>query len=294
LVLPPAVEQREPLLFIARPTSELLIHDRLRAPLEAALLADVAFAPLDTVAHPAIGIQIAAIRVQLDASPDDVELWSELARRCGMAYQYRGGLDAIDHALALAPDAADFWRKRGVFLANLRRDDEALAAYERAWNLCERERAETGRSVEPQDWAWQGAAEVLRWQARFAEALAWSERGVRLFPQAVIAWYELGAAYLGLGDLDNALAAFERAPDHGGAATHDEQLLEAKGEVLNKLGRHEEALRLYDRALEFTPINFPMRRGQIEALRALGRHHKAGKAEVELQRLETRVRPKFW
>src|SRR5262249_48982655 len=157
-----------------------------------------------------------------------------------LLYCFQEALEAIDQALAVSPEMAGLFRLRGVYLAELEQDEEALAAFERAMDLNAANPPGPERPQDARDWAWQGRCAILRKQGRSAEALPLAERGVQMFPRRPDAWYELGMVQLGLGHQEAALEAFAQAPMWNWL--ENTLIFEQQGEILCRLGRFEEAL----------------------------------------------------
>lgn len=284
LVLKDTVAAREHPLFQADPSIDVLVHDRVRARMEAEALVGVAFAPLETVVNPWLGVDMVQVRQALQQTPGETAQWYELARLWIGMYRPKEALEALDQALALSPEKAELWRLRGVQLAELEQDEAAMAAFERAMDLNAADPPGPERPQSARDWAWQGRCGLLRKQGRYAEALPLAERGVQMFPRRPDAWYELGMVHLGMGDQEAALEAFAQAPAWNWP--QNELIFEHQGTMLCQRGRYEEALAMYERALVFTPYNLTLLRGRLEALRAVGRQGEAEQAEAQLRLIE--------
>ena len=98
-------------------------------------------------------------------------------------------------------------------------------------------------------------AQRLRQHGRFADAKIAAERALEIEPQDASAWFNLGAALGGLGDLAGAEAAYRRALER------DPQYAEAWSNLaglLRAAGRVEEGLAAYRRALEANPRLAPV------------------------------------
>ncbi len=158
----------------------------------------------------------------------------------------RGGRERlIQRALAFYEDRRDDWNDaashqvRGRLLLALHRNEESLAAYDRALELDPKlAPAHGGRGV------------ALRRLGRFEESVPAFDRALRLDPTYAKAHLNRGAALRGLGRLEESLAAFDRALEL------DPTLAEAdvsRGVTLHDLGRLEESLAAFDRALELDP-----------------------------------------
>ena len=150
---------------------------------------------------------------------------------------------------------------RGAVYSDLKRYDEALAAYQRAIEL------------DPQfAYPHHGMGLVYRALKRYEEALAAYQRAIELDPQDAYPHYGMGLVYRALGRYEEALAAYQRAieldpqfayPHHG------------MGLVYRALKRYEEALAAYQRAIEIDPQYAAPHNNMGNVYRALGRYEEA-------------------
>jgi tetratricopeptide (TPR) repeat protein len=259
-------------------TGKYLVHEKLRAVLEAAHLTGIAFAPLDSASMPYEGLKRVEFEGLLQKHPDDWERWCQLSSTFALAHRYEDALEPLNRALALKPDLEEAWRKRGRILFTLGHLQDALEALKRAIEL------------EPQSRAWYEYSAVLRALGRQEEALASAQHLVELWGMVPLTWYELAAAYAASGHQDQALQAIEHCLGLGawGGGTEQAKIATLKGELLVQLGRYEEALATYEMGLEWSSIDNVLRVGKIKTLRLLGRNEEAEIAEAQLQRLEQR------
>lgn len=92
----------------------------------------------------------------------------------------------------------------------------------------------------------------------YEEAIAYFDRAIELDPQRKSAWINKGAV-LGtrLNRYDEALLAYEKAIELGGADAEDNETLSnawnGKGAALAKLGRLNESMDAFDKAIELSP-----------------------------------------
>jgi tetratricopeptide (TPR) repeat protein len=150
-----------PLLF--QVGGRILVHETLRATLEAEGIRGLAFAPLDMAYSPYDALRILAMQRQLQEHPDDWALWYELSRGLTASGKYDEALDALEHVLALNPTYAEAWHQRGRTLHQMGRLQEALEALQQAITL------------DPLNWAWRERCQILQEQGRNEEALACAE-----------------------------------------------------------------------------------------------------------------------
>ena len=95
---------------------------------------------------------------------------------------------------------------------------------------------------------------------------------LQTYPQSLIVYNVLGAAFQGQGKLQNAVQAFDKAiqfmPDYVEAHSN-------RGVALRDLGQLEEAVRSYDKAIQFKPDYVEAHSNRGVALRALGQLEEA-------------------
>ena len=178
-----------------------------------------------------------------------------------------------DKALAIKPDLENAWLGRGDILADLKRYDEALAAYQRAlairpdlegaWVGRGNVFTQTGRydeglaaferalSIKPDlEGGLLGRGNVLWNLKRHDEALAAYDKALSINPDLESAWLGRGNVFLSLNRFDEAFAGYEKAlsikPDLENAWV-------GRGNVCGKLKRHDEAIAAYDKALSINP-----------------------------------------
>ncbi|WP_051971619.1 tetratricopeptide repeat protein [Massilia sp. 9096] len=172
-------------------------------------------------------------------------------------------LASYDSALRLDPHYALAWNNRGNTLRRLGRPQEALDAYERALTL---------RANDPD--AWCHRAIVLLELGRPADAAASAERALAARPDWPEALLALGNALQALDRLGDAVKAYDRALAQD---KQDERadLWCARGAALKKSGRLDDALASYDRALAARPDYALATHYRANVLRALGRRQEA-------------------
>jgi tetratricopeptide (TPR) repeat protein len=85
-------------------------------------------------------------------------------------------------------------------------------------------------------------------------------------------WTNKGLSLSNLGRDEEALACYDKAMDYNLSFP---QALHNKGLCLSKLGRHNEALRCFEKSLDIDPLDSRALGGKAGCLRALGRHEEA-------------------
>jgi len=206
------------------------------------------------------------------------------------------GVSSLERALALRPDSGEAWRHRGSALVDLGRDDEAIAAFERAL---------VANPTEAAAYAGLGRVQFIL-RGDFARAVPAYEKALALNPQAGWSALQLAHCATYLRDFRKAEAAARRA------AVLQRELLSGRtglvmvgafvrlGQIFALQDHPREALAEYDREMEFLKdvdhalrgrifIELHQRRG--EAQRQVG-DDEAGRASLELaiEAFERRVR----
>lgn len=120
---------------------------------------------------------------------------------------------------------------------------------------------EGNRFHDPTRWA---LVDLLLGRGRLPEVETLLEEHVRLHPYATSAHEKLARIALGQG---NPAAAAEHLARALSTCPEDHRLLDKQGRAFWELGRRDEALRVWEEALEFQP-NFPELRERLEFLRA--------------------------
>jgi tetratricopeptide (TPR) repeat protein len=273
IVLTAEVEAASPLLFHAHGTGRYFVHERLCGRLEVAEITGIAFAPLDTAYLPDGGVKKREMEQWLIDHPDDWVSWYRLSDFLVKARRYEEAVDALEQVLGINPNAEKAWYKLGHLLHQRGNLAEAQTTLKRAMKL------------QPQSLAWGEYCTILRTLEAKEEALAYAETWMKNWSQSPLPWYELGAAQVVLGRDQEALQAIDEGLARGGGARRDDLYL-LKANILSKQERYEEALALFNRQLEVTPLKRVLWKGKMRALSALGRLDEVRKAEQEFQKLE--------
>lgn len=189
--------------------------------------------------------------------------------------QYEQAIAAYDRALAINPKDASVWVRQGLVLAQLRRPVEALTAYDQAIkaspnyslalvNRCvvlnqlgQYEAAIAAcEQATTADTRWEGSEIAQVWDqrgqalaglGRLEEALAAANRAVAQKPDYAEAWSNQSVILWRMKRYETALAATQRAvalkPDYASAWFN-------QGRILRSLKRDAQAVAAYDRALQ--------------------------------------------
>ncbi|MDP2600163.1 MAG: tetratricopeptide repeat protein [Deltaproteobacteria bacterium] len=166
----------------------------------------------------------------------------------------------------------NFLTNRGAVLKKLGRDEEALAAYDKAI------------AIDPNyAYAHNNRGNVLEKLGRDQEALASFDKALAIDLNEAFAHYNRGVVLCKLGRYEEALASFDKviAIDPNYADAHYN-----RGAVLKKLGRDEEALASYDRAIAIDPNHAFAHNNRVRVLFKLGRYKEALKAFARASQLK--------
>ena len=176
----------------------------------------------------------------------------------------------LEEAVSLDPSNPLYWYLLAVALYNLDEDRRALDCVERALNikpgfvealvlkaellivLGYREEAlrtiDEAISLDPDfGSAYLTKGVMLKTMGRFDEAERCYLRALELAPDDPEVYWVLASFYADRGDFDRALEYLSRAEVLGGGSSPDFWL--AKGKILEKLGRRDEALKAYEEGL---------------------------------------------
>jgi len=176
------------------------------------------------------------------------------------------------------------WHKKGIELNSLNKYKEAMECFDRSIVIDRKDR-----------FAWNHRGVSLRELGKYEEALRSCNEAISINNKYPFGWYTKGSILQHLGDLAGAKDCFERvvklAPDNDMYKKRLEGIkkliqqsevenqysdqLDHEGLVLNKLGKHEEALAKFEKAIELNAgDNVAWHRKGIE-LNALEKYNEA-------------------
>lgn len=208
-----------------------------------------------------------------ELDPNYGSAWYNLAYSLKELGRYDEALAACDRALALGPNQAFYWNLRGYLLDALGRFQEQLAAADRAVEL---------KPTSARNWA--NKADALISLDQPAEALDAAERGLAISPGSEFARSAKAEALHGLKRYDEAIAicdalVAERHRRHAG------DYCRQRGGILRDMGRHQDALRDFQRATLLDPDDDLAWEGLAQTYRGLGMRREAQEAVQKVQRL---------
>lgn len=193
--------------------------------------------------------------------PLSAELWDAKGYVLRLAGRYEEALVCLERALQLNPALAQAHWNKGLALNALRRYGPAVLALDRARELAPNE---------PElDWA---RGKALYFLGKEEEAFRWLQDEARLAQAGKRALFFRALAAYKAGRYEAALQLFAQAPLGGQANPEDRSDLEAwQGECLLALGRAQDALGHFERALE-SSVDEPLAlHGKAQCLEKLGR-----------------------
>lgn len=176
------------------------------------------------------------------------------------------------------------WHRKGIEFNSLNNYKEAMKCFDRAIIINRKDR-----------FAWNHRGVSLRELERYDEALRSCNEAIRLNDKYAFAWYTKGSILHHLGNVTEAKICFQRAlklvPDNdmyrkrftgideliGQSEVENQtvsQLLRG-GLVLSKLGKHEEALDKFEKAIKLNPGNNVVWHRKGIELNALGKYNEA-------------------
>ncbi|MBZ0302406.1 MAG: tetratricopeptide repeat protein, partial [Anaerolineae bacterium] len=171
--------------------------------------------------------------------PDYAWAWARRGRTLRVLGRYDEALDCYDRALESQPNYAFAWNGKGIVLERMGKIQQALACYERA------------AEINPSDvWHWCNQADVLLSMNRHREAIPLLEKALQQDPAHPNSWAKLGQVYRLLQEYPESIKAYEQAirlaPEYAWA--HNGYGLSLK---LN--GQLEQALLSFKRAARYDP-----------------------------------------
>ncbi len=197
--------------------------------------------------------------------------------------RYQAALVTYDQALRVKPDFYQAWNARGKVLYQLKRYQDALESYNKAIAL---------EASNPQ--GFNGRGIVLVGSGKFEEALAAFERAISLEADKPQSWENKALALEYLKRSREARAAYEEAialqQKHLAKNPEDLSAWVARGSVLVKLQRHEDALDSYNQALKIKDDFYRAWIGKGITLFFLQRFDEA----LEAYDRATESRPKYY
>ncbi|MBA3871215.1 MAG: tetratricopeptide repeat protein, partial [Anaerolineae bacterium] len=204
---------------------------------------------------------LAAYDRAIALQPDSALAWARKGRALRLMTRYDEAIACYDTAIEYFPRYGFAWRGKGLVLERMGRNEEALAAYQQA------------TSIKPNEvWNWYNQADVMQNMSRYAEAVPLLNHALEIDPQHPNSWAKLGQVYRLMGKQEDAVYAYEKAidlePEYAWA--HN-----GKGLALKTLNRYSDALVSFRRATQYQPNDVWHWYNLTEMLVELGQYNDA-------------------
>ncbi len=242
---------------------------------------------------------------------ETAEAWFKKGADLFRNQSYEEAIDAMDKVIEADPQNETAWDVKGSSLVLLASNkyDEALRCFDKALEIY------------PQDiWAWNGKGDVFNHMQRYEDAIKAYDRALEIDPQAfgpvngkahalwmlgrrneslkvydsavelaslasekALFWFEKAHLLAENGDYNETVKALEEVSR---LAPQDKDLWINGGVLLSAhLGRYEEALEYYERALQIDPADGYAWYAKGEAQKALGRQAEADEAYAKAKEM---------
>jgi tetratricopeptide (TPR) repeat protein len=204
-------------------------------------------------------------------------------------------VELLNKLLAVNPDDAIAWFKKGNAMSGLGRSEDALDCYDKAIASAHRTNevwrlrggstkavvhAVPAERIEAE--AWNSRGLILKAAGRYVDALHSYDAALEIDPRRADIWCNHGNALFALGRLPDALTSFDKAV---GLAPRDKKSWCNRGVVLKALGRLGEAIKCYDTALQIDPKDVKTWLNRGNAFAALELYEDALESFREAQNL---------
>jgi tetratricopeptide (TPR) repeat protein len=185
-----------------------------------------------------------------DTSFDMALSWAQKGDLFYSQGQYDQALEAYNTSVSLDPYNSIAWNKLGQTQVRLGNTSDAIRAF-----------GESTRLDPFFGTAWVNKGDQLLLAGNVSQALEAYNRAISINPNDMHAYISKGMLFKGEGKLDDARAAFTEVLSisdrelrvHPNDAKYNADLWDYRANALAELGRYQEALQAYDRALEINP-----------------------------------------
>ncbi|MBD2576486.1 tetratricopeptide repeat protein [Oscillatoria sp. FACHB-1406] len=216
---------------------------------------------------------LAAAERATTIDPNYSEGWNNRGVSLWYLNRLEEALAVTERAIALVPDSAIALFNRGRILSSLQRYADAIASYDSAIAAYDVRPTDplSCQNLKPD-------VKDIRQDAREMCASLWNQKGVAhlrlkeyplaktslqmaaaILPDFFEAWYNLGIALASANENEAALEAYARADR---LRPNQLDILLARGAILEKLERYEDAIALYDAILAIAPQSTAARQGR--------------------------------
>ncbi|NYT17436.1 MAG: tetratricopeptide repeat protein [Methanomicrobiales archaeon] len=176
---------------------------------------------------------------------------------------YHEALDAYDAAVAVDPYNSIAWNKLGTAHMRTGRYEDAVLAFEHAI------------AIDPYySEAWTNLGDSLEMLGKPQEAIRAYDRALGINQRDIYALLQKGISLQETGDSTGAMEIYQEVIQladvemrkHPNYAGFDAELWTNKGDALSRLGRYEEAVAAYEKALEINPKYERAEQGRTKAM----------------------------
>ncbi len=169
--------------------------------------------------------------------------WYEKGNKLARQKKDEEAIAAYDKAISIKPDYADAWLRKADSYFRLKSYDRAIEAYQRTIEL------------NPQEYdAWLFLGHTYFGLEKYHQAIEAYQRTVELNPQEYDAWKFLAHASSSIGNYQQAVEAYQQAIELD-SAENKAQIYLYLAYSLSDLNRLEEAIATIDKAIEIEPQN---------------------------------------
>jgi len=210
-----------------------------------------------SIAHSVAHFVIAKSDLESPGAGDQeetVDYWLNKAQELYQNGSIEEAISAYDVALKIDPENATIWQTKGLLLALIGKDDDALMAHQNALDLFNKTIEKNPEDAE----AWFFKAGTLRLMDRLDEAVIAYDVAIELQDQrdadsyiAWAAWEGKAGVLMELGRYNESIEAYDRsiALIPANDTKTKAFVYSTKGMYLNNVGMYEKAVEAYDKAL---------------------------------------------
>jgi superkiller protein 3 len=256
------------------------------------------------------------------------ELWAFKGNTLQMAGRPKEAFEAYDEAIRIYPQNFDAWMWKGDSLENLGQYNESLLAYNKAIDAVPPQMPEIeasaqtakgdlllkiGRYEEAYEsynrtvelnttvdidrfysaWSWRGIGNALAGLERYNESLQAFNKSMELYPESAFqAWRDEGNVLTDMGKDELAIDAYNKSIEMAPSEFELSKALIRKGKTLDEIGKHDEAVKTYeiavnnlDKTLQQSPLDAETWYLKGTALKALGHNADADAASAKAKEL---------
>jgi tetratricopeptide (TPR) repeat protein len=172
----------------------------------------------------------------LPAMGESAQFWSDQANGYFISGDFEKAAASYDKALDLEPNSTELWNNKGKALANLGRIDDAISCFDKSLAI---------NSSNPEALNLKAIA-LSQGLNKYGEAIAFFDQALKINPSYFDALIGKGMALGNEGNLYGSLECFENATL---IKPQDPTGWNNKGVILKQMGRYQDALICFNKAL---------------------------------------------